>query len=555
MHTVVHELTQLFQRLRTSDRAATRPSQRLANAVLLSTRSLLEDSKAELGSTPAQKPPPLPARPSPAQETPPTHPAEDANVASDPAPTTEEHERSSRASSSTLIDLTDDPPPPYEESKALSDTSRDKGSSQVDSDIDEKTTRNDIPDEEKAEKETIEGANDKTHDTDVSMVNAVEEDREVDRKVLRALEHQKRSSGTEQQDVEEVIGSIISLLQAAIRPSHVDEATGIQWEKIIETFFVTTVNYTKKFDEKEYQHEISYDRSITAFPALDGERSLYDALGRNFDQQVLEESRLSRYTAIKSLPPILHVLIQRTQSTGRKNDNPVVIPDTLYLDRYMDASHDSPEFRRRMEDWVTASRLNDARLHSVDARACTELAGVIEKIGKAHKPSADDDAMEVDTQQGPDASQEEDWSFDGPIEDEFLVIPREHSEQAAKDEKELSVPEGIAEAEDTVQKMMWQEIFERERVLEDHNDNSREHAYSLEAVICHRGVLNAGHYWVWIHDFEADVWRCYNDASVRVEPDTEKVLKELSSGEPYYLCYVRDKDKEDWVSVPKRESQ
>jgi hypothetical protein len=85
--------------------------------------------------------------------------------------------------------------------------------------------------------------------SDVRMAD-VEEPQTVDQKVLTALEHQKRSSGTDQQDVEEVMGSIINRLQAAIRPSSVDKKTGIQLEKIMETFFVTTVNYTKKFHEK-----------------------------------------------------------------------------------------------------------------------------------------------------------------------------------------------------------------------------------------------------------------------------------------------------------------
>jgi ubiquitin carboxyl-terminal hydrolase 25 len=62
------------------------------------------------------------------------------------------------------------------------------------------------------------------------------EDDSVDKKVLNALEHQTRSSGTDQQDVEEVIGSIINRLQAAIKPSEIDERTGIQLEKIMETF-------------------------------------------------------------------------------------------------------------------------------------------------------------------------------------------------------------------------------------------------------------------------------------------------------------------------------
>jgi ubiquitin carboxyl-terminal hydrolase 25/28 len=63
----------------------------------------------------------------------------------------------------------------------------------------------------------------------------------------------------------------------------------------------------------------------------------------------------------------------------------------------------------------------------------------------------------------------------------------------------------------------------------------------------------SGHYWVWIYDFEQDVWRKYNDSSVEVKRSTAEVLAILStSGEPYFLCYVRDEDKEKFVDVPRR---
>ena len=552
--------------LRTSDKKATRPSQRLANAVLLSTRRLLEDTKTDPAPTPVETtPPPLPARPSPVErEAPPSPPSStpsllpsDAATPSDLTLSSESHPTARRRSSSTLIEVEEDTLPPLVSMEDSTAISSEKSAMQVDAKMLDAGISGDgmqnMTDEEPA-------------NVDVSMADVADESQEIDRKVLRALEHQTRSSGTDQQDVEEVIGSIISLLQAAIRPSHVDESTGIQYEKIIETFFVTTVNYTKKFGEKDYQHEISYDRSITAFPAPEGRCSLYDALGQNFDQQVLEESNLSRYTAIKTLPPILHVLIQRTQSAGTKNDNPVIIPETLYLDRYMDAPHDSPEFERRKRDWVLSSRLAELRKLEMEAGSADDYGALLERAGQARQvgPEDDeaqaegaDDAMAVDSLEEVDASQEEDWSFDGPVDDDYVLISKGRSESRAK-AQQLSDheqgPEGIAEVEQKVRQMISEEIKEREQALEEDYNSSQEHPYQLEAVICHRGRLSSGHYWVWIRDFEDGVWRCYNDGEVGVETDTEKVLRDLSTGgEPYYLCYVRDKDKEELVSVPKRE--
>ena len=69
-----------------------------------------------------------------------------------------------------------------------------------------------------------------------------------------------------------------------------------------------------------------------------------------------------------------------------------------------------------------------------------------------------------------------------------------------------------------------------------------------------RGSGRGGHYWVWIRDFEAGLWRKYNDTVVSEERDTRKLLDNLnSSGDPYFLCYVRDADRGVHVKVPKRD--
>ncbi|KAF4585926.1 ubiquitin carboxyl-terminal hydrolase [Ophiocordyceps camponoti-floridani] len=546
----VRELATLFQNLRSSDQAATRPSQRLANAVLLSTHTLLHSPKqAEEQPAATTGPPPLPARPSPA---PPTKEASgDVDMVSCSVTSVAESAHGSDSSSKTLVDhedtrsdrsydkietvVTMDPvgPGPKEDGQA---PSGDVEMADADKDA---STRLETAQEEKRDAEPESG-----------------EVETVDQKVLNALEHQKRSSGTDQQDVEEVMGSIINRLQAAIRPSSVDKRTGIQLEKIMQTFFVTTVNYTKKFADKTYQHEISFDRSITAFPAPDGPCSLYDALGRNFDQQILEESKLSRYTAIKTLPPVLHVLIQRSQSMGSKNGNPVVIPETLYMDRYMDAPHDSPVFRRRLEDWTSTDRIADLKSwlakDEVDPTYMTFFDTMMnERMDSGEGGVGGDDKQESA------AATEETWDFDGPVDDDFLLVTSTGSRgnpQLRSEKAGLPVV-SVGALQPKMRAMMVRELAEREEALQQHQDDMKGISYRLHAVICHRGHLMSGHYWVWICDFEDRVWRWYNDADVRENKDTAEVLQTLStSGEPYYLCYVRDEDKDNYVDVPKRQT-
>lgn len=362
----------------------------------------------------------------------------------------------------------------------------------------------------------------------------------IDKKVLSALEHQSRA-GTDQQDVEEVIGNIINRLQAAIQPSSVNEQTGIQMELVMETFFIKMVNYTKKFDDPAYQSEIGFDRSITAYPAPKGSCTLYDALARNFDQQVLEESKLWRYTAIQELPPILHVLIQRS-SVGHKNENPVIIPETLYLDRYMDAPHESPEFKRRNAQWAVASRVGD-------------LKEVKETITAPEPKRVKLDCHAEESELTDIAAFDVSFDVDGPLDSDLTDAARnvdQSFEEPASTEDQVTI-ESKLELESHIWDLMQGELEKREKQLVEELDELKNYPFRLQAVICHSGRLTSGHYWVWIHDFEDNIWRKYNDEHVEENPNTEAVLKQLSqSGNPYYLCYVRDEDKNDFVNVPKR---
>jgi ubiquitin carboxyl-terminal hydrolase 25 len=59
---------------------------------------------------------------------------------------------------------------------------------------------------------------------------------------------------------------------------------------------------------------------------------------------------------------------------------------------------------------------------------------------------------------------------------------------------------------------------------------------------------------VWIRDFKKRTWYKYNDSLVTEDVrDSQAVLDELNKGgDPYYVAYVRDENKEDLVEVPQR---
>jgi ubiquitin carboxyl-terminal hydrolase 25 len=100
-----------------------------------------------------------------------------------------------------------------------------------------------------------------------------------------------------------------------------------------------------------------------------------------------------------------------------------------------------------------------------------------------------------------------------------------------------------------------QQELERAKLEEEsYFGKLKDHPYRLHAVICHGGGTNAGHYWVWIHDFEKDRWLKYNDSRVTEDArDSQSVLDELNSGgDPYYLAYVRQDQMRELVEIPTR---
>jgi ubiquitin carboxyl-terminal hydrolase 25 len=67
--------------------------------------------------------------------------------------------------------------------------------------------------------------------------------------------------------------------------------------------------------------------------------------------------------------------------------------------------------------------------------------------------------------------------------------------------------------------------------------------YKLFAVFVHRGTTNAGHYWIYIHDFKKDVWRCYEDSNVTEVADTSEIFEKRDpqfQGTPNFVVYVRN---------------
>ncbi|KAL2130583.1 hypothetical protein VTI74DRAFT_6210 [Chaetomium olivicolor] len=542
-HEFTRELGSLFRELEAAGSSSISPRQRLANAALLRPEKLRPqsvDTKVEPSASNSDAPPPLPPR------------TGDTSASRVPEASMDECETNSTGSSQTLIG--DEATPlatGVEQSVRNGTTAAVNG----------------------PEKQTPAGAAAQPGEGEAKMSKLTVEE--------LATELDKPNVGSDQMDVDEVMGNTIDHLRAAYKLSHVRSLKSAP-DPIEQAFFSTFIDNRKKIGEPNWNRSMRSDRWVTAYPAQSGTRDLYDALANSFDLETLPGDLLS-YTTIERPAPHFHICIQRSEGV-RKNVNPITVPETLYLDRYMHTtdSHSSL-FKGRKRRWDIKTRLN-------------EIAKVIgNERPEAPKPELQASApfLNGNAQVG-DLPEEEIDGFlvigglgaaaqDALSSATVMASPNGSPEDAALDQelKQLSAKYGITEpgvpqngaqspqnTESTAMQVLpsdvdqfWDEFVqqerqERERLIAERDEifsGSHELAYRLHAVVCHAGqTASAGHYWVWIHDFEHDVWRKYNDTTVSVHP-ADFVFEQLNTkGEPYYLAYVRADEVHNLVSIPRR---
>ncbi|KAK8125812.1 uncharacterized protein PG998_001571 [Apiospora kogelbergensis] len=484
----MESLAQLFVDLQTTKEVSAQPSQKLANTALKSASALLVPKQQT-------EPPPLPARPSPAAPAETQQDVDMVNVSVEPLADT--NDVTSSMSSQTLIN----------DSEATS------MGSYVEVNVPSKTDDQAEMGGEGEESPKASHVEIKPEIPVLSQETTLEEKYQV---ISERLEQSDRK-GTNQNDVGEIVGNVLEHLMRSIKSDGpVPGRSDLQSDKITRTFFPMFVNYSHRLDVNSdsvtESKEVIPDRWLSAFPTA------------------------QKATVYQSLPPILHIYIQRTGST--KNRNPVLIEDVLYMDRYMEADSDSELASRRRRAALLKMRLSHFGSHSKEEPSLNKTS----TPANLSLPSGDEAARCID----PSKLSWEDLLTFSPANDQ----PTVETMKSLKRKAEGSPPHSVQDQKTRDAEELKVLQAELDQLF---NDNKSE-KYLLHAIICHGGGVTAGHYWVWIRDFKKDVWLKYNDSTVTEDSrDSQAVLDELnSSGDPYYLAYVREDARDEMVDVPQR---
>jgi ubiquitin carboxyl-terminal hydrolase 25/28 len=536
--TVADELHDLFKSLKTASTRSVKPTRDLAELLIFSTAAYEGFRKASISSPsgppniasimngPVYGPQwPPPSTVSKASTTP---PEEDIEMVDHPGD--KNMENGDDSSEATLVDM--ELPPSYNETQSKKDNqevSRDDKDSLVQ-----------VPEVAKADSEgdavVLNGAN-LSNELD-KRLSATEKPPPIPPRNKSGLMIQTTETNTDdlwafgsQQDVTEAIGNVLFRLQCAIKPTSLEENSGEQVDVIRDTFYGSNITYTQKAQSLEKKVEAW--PSIIAFPDRKGPRDIYEAIDVVYDQQIvqIDKTTAPQFASIGKLPPILQIHIQRTdydKDSGRatKNQKPVLFPETIYMDRYVDSDDmNSVLMRRRLETWRWK-----AQLRSLQTR--------LEAL-KTTKAEMDVAEALVATKEFVTALQEAE--IDG-----IEVDP------ALPDALDERIGEVVAEIE-----RISSEIAGLKQSLKDQFTDMREYEYKLQSVFIHRGEAGGGHYWVYIYDFANSIWREYNDEYVTEVKDRRRIFEhqEGAGGTPYYLVYVRSADEKDLVEAVCRDPQ
>lgn len=339
-----------------------------------------------------------------------------------------------------------------------------------------------------------------------------------------------------QQDVTEVIAHCLFQFSCAMRPTGVDKS-GEQLDEIHDMFFGRNIGHV--VGGKESAIPVQFYSIITR--VANEPNDVYAALDTEYDLSV-RDNGTSAFLSIAEAPPVFSIALDRVVWDAQlkrptKLNHHVHVPETIFLDRYLESAEGSELMERRQQTWQLKkelSTLSERRKVLETQHANTnDLPQLFDqaKIILEHLQNIPDDPS---------------WS-DGPLDIPPTLI---------------NTIGAIADDLKSELASLNSRIADLEQQIREAFADMRKHPYRLHAAFFHRGGASGGHYWVYIYDHNREVWRSYNDDRVNVVQNLNEIFGNPAEpgktgystpANPYFLVYVKDDEISKLVESVKRE--
>lgn len=309
-----------------------------------------------------------------------------------------------------------------------------------------------------------------------------------------------------QQDAAEVLSNIFDLISCAIKGTDVlreDE----QFDMIKELFFsdVTSVRNTKP--KQEQAHELR-DHFLVSPGWRD--RNIYACLDDDFGLSEMEGG-ITKFDFIDKAAPVQIINLRRLQFDRAKGEQVydrahIGLEQVLYLDRYLKETRSLPELellRLREEQWEKQRQLQ----HFEERRA--ELRNT--EFENIDQP----DTLEASSDFTKGLIEEAD-----PDGGDTLPIPLGELSDSLQD-KANELKQELEHINSKISRL--------ESEMDDVFREARDRPYRLHAIFTHRGGTKGGHYWIYIYDFQNEMWRRYNDDKVELVSSSDIFEREAGS--------------------------
>ena len=326
-----------------------------------------------------------------------------------------------------------------------------------------------------------------------------------------------------QQDVTEVAAHCLFQFSCAMRPTGVDDS-GEQADEIHNMFFGQNISHV--MGGKEPPTSVQFFNIITRIAKEPND--VYAALDTEYDLSI-RDNDTSAFVSISKLPPVFSINLSRvvwdTQAKRAiKLNHHVQVPETIFLDRYLDCPPSSDLMDRRLQTWrikAELSTLNDRRKVLETKQTNTENLPQLYATAKQ-------------------------------VLEHLQTLPMDEDHSGSS----LDISPNLINKLDVIAQDLQSEldaltsrIADLEQQIKEAFADMRKHPYRLHAAFFHRGGASGGHYWVYIYDHQKEVWRCYNDDRVSVvanlneifgKPEETNVYGYATPSNPYFLVYVKE---------------